>query len=153
MLTACASAHVNNRHPSLEKIFTKDVARVYFLRPNMRFSSAYDRVVSIAVDDVDLLKLAKKSYTLVYLTPGEKNLDVKSYTHIGSDNQVVQVNEQMKFNFSAGQLYFVLLKPYARGYRWGMSYRPTLIDHAVALREAASLKALDLARAKPLIIE
>jgi len=132
---------------------TKDVAKIYFIRSDIRHSGATERPVQVLADDIPLVNLDKGTYALVYMNPGDKVISVKSHTQSGAEEKVVEVDETKLFHFKKGRSYYILLKAFYRGYRWGTSYRPKAIDHAVALRKAGPLHPTGDARHQPLRIQ
>lgn len=129
-----------------------DQVRVYFIRPKMRYSGATDRAAKISIDGIPMLSLDKGYYSLVELPAGSRNITVASYTQYGDENRVIEVKEDQLFHFIKGQDYFIKLEPYQRGYRWGTSFKPVSIDHAVALKDVSILRAYGKAKADPLTV-
>ena len=79
-ITACGTTAIVESHPALSPPGEGNVARVYFLRPDIGYRGIAGNAFSISLDGKELLTLAKGEYALVYLKPASVIVTVESST-------------------------------------------------------------------------
>ena len=105
-------------------------ASVYFIRPfTERAMGAADNIITVDINDTELLKIDKGEYTLVNLKPTE-NAVITAYnlTAWGSpDRDLKTMSKSRQFTFIEGRTYFINLDMVDGEFR-GVHYVPTSID-------------------------
>lgn len=150
-IAACGTTTTIESHPALARSGESNVAKVYFLRPDIGYRGVRGNAFLITLDGKELLTLAKGEYTLVHLLPVSGVVTVESSTVI-SGNVMTKVKESRPFSFEAGKSYYVAFRVNQHGdYRGGgSSYIPILITDAAAIEVANGLKPIGKAMQEPI---
>lgn len=151
----CGTTAVVASHPALVNSGETDVAKVYFLRPDIGYRGVEHKPFSIALDDQGLLTLAAGEYVLVYLRPISATLTVESYTVVrqAGVNVMTKIRESVPFSFEAGKTYYLAFAEKQQGWAsgGGVSYLPVLMSHTKALATASGLKPVGSAVQEPIV--
>lgn len=128
-------------------------ASVYFIRPlTERAMGAADNMITVDINDTELLKIDKGEYTLVNLKPME-NAVITTYdlTAWGSpDRDLITKSRSRKFTFVEGRTYFINLDMVDGEFR-GVEYMPTSIDLETAKKLVKWMRPVgSLAQARPI---
>lgn len=154
LTAACGSTAVVESHPALAKSGETDVAKVYFLRPDIGYRGVERNAFLISLDGQGLLTLATGQYVLVQLRPMSATLTVESSTVVrqGGANVMTRVQESVPFVFEAGKTYYLAFVGKQQGWMsgGGVSYLPTLMSRTAATATANGLKPVGSAVQEPI---
>jgi len=153
-IAACGTTAIVESHPALAQTDGSNVAKVYFLRPDIGYRGVMGNAFSISLDSKELLTLAKEEYALLYLSPLSGTVTVESSTVISQDgmNAMTKVKESRPFSFDAGQTYYLAFSVNQRDWfsGGGVSYSPILISDGAASEAANGLKPVGKAIQDPI---
>ena len=143
LLSSCGTTTVVSPHTSLAPTSDSNIAKVYFLRPDIGYTGVMRLAFTLSLDDKELLTLATGEYTLAYLKPVSGILTVESWTapqpSVGKGT-MAKVRESRQFSFEAGKTYYLAFGPRihlpaspVQQQQWGgTSFAPVLITDAEA---------------------
>lgn len=155
LTAACGTTAIVESHPALAKNGEIEVAKVYFLRPDIGYRGVARNAFSISLDNQNLLTLATGEYALVYLRPMSATLTVESSTVVrqGGANVMTRVQESVPFAFEAGQTYYLAFVGKQQGWMSGgaVSYLPVLMSRTAATATASGLKPVGSAVQEPIV--
>ena len=153
-ISACGTTAIVESHPAFSPQGEGNVAKVYFLRPDIGYRGIAGNAFSISLDGKELLTLAKGEYALVYLKPASLTVTVESSTVVNQRgmNQMTGIKESQPFSFEAGKTYHVAFRQNQR--EWlsggGVSYIPVPVSDATAAEAAIGLKPVGKAMQEPI---
>jgi len=152
LVTACGTTEIKKSHPLLASSTDRNIARVYFIRPDPGFVGVMGNAFTIYLSDKELLTIAKGEYTMVNLKPFSGAVTVESSTvvNVSGMNTQIKVNESLPFKFEEGQTYYITFEEYQRGMMQGVSYIPRSITEDSARNLARKLKPIGNAIANQL---
>lgn len=148
LLGACAGTRVDGSHPLVTR--EAPAAKVYFIRPfTERYLGFADNAITVEADRIPLLRLVKGEYTLAHVTPGPVFLTVNSDTTWGHSNFIRRMTRSQRFEFAAGQTYFVIFRPFDGEFR-GVHFEMVDVDLARAKELSRHLRVVGAARSEPI---
>ena len=131
-------------------------ARVYFLRPDPGFipsgGLAGSRAVDIEINGESLLSLGRGEYTLAHIKPSRVAMTVKAWANdrnMAGGSSLARPAQTRPFVFSSGQVYFIAVRPWARGSLLGPGYAPEVVDLSTAQEMAQTLTPVGAALQQP----
>lgn len=142
---------VNTANSFVSAAGEKQFCIVYFLRPLTERAMGYsDNALTIDIDGSKLLTLEKGDYTLVYMRPRvQATLTVENETEVGPFWLVKKMAKNYDFGFTAGQTYFIVLKPVDGEFR-GVYFTAKNVDLFTAKQLARNLRPSGEARKAPI---
>lgn len=145
LLSACGTTGVMDSHPSLARAGDANMAKVYFLRPDIGYAGVARHAFTLSLDDKELLTLAIGDYALAYLKPMSVVVTVGSWTV--RQGAQTRVRESRRLSFEAGNAYYVAFVPRVSGIE--TSFVPILITEAEGMGTAARTKPVGGAAQEP----
>lgn len=127
-------------------------AMVYFIRarPEKPMGAA-DNIITVDINDTELLQIDKGEYLLVFLKETEgARITVHNDTAFGPFNKLMKKSKTRSFNFAAGRTYLVNLEMVDGEFR-GVHFVPTAIDLDRAKTLTRRMRAVgDAAQSRPI---
>ena len=150
LLGGCVQTEVVKDHPAL---FTKErgkYASVYFLRPRTeRYMGFADNRLDVDVGGKTLLSLVKGEYTLVKLKPRLTEITLRNLSSIGPKWDTTEMKRTQKLDFTAGGVFYVVLKPIDGEFR-GVHFVAQTVDRSEAKKMADDLIDTGAAKITPI---
>lgn len=137
-------------HPLIQLNPNGPAATVYLLRPYPERAMGFpDNDLKVELNKETLLKLTKGQYTMVRLIPRDYTLTLKNLTEAGAFWAVKEMSRNYRFNFNAGETYFIVIKPLDGEFR-GVHFTAESVDAFAAKQIAQQLSAVGAASATPI---
>ena len=121
------STTINLSHPALLNSGSAELVPVYFMRPQHGFGGALNPPINISLNGIPLIKLAKGTYTLVFLPLGDYKMTL-TYPNdpwLADENYPFELKNQdplyLSFTFNAA-------KTFKEGFIEGLNEKLTGVD-------------------------
>lgn len=153
LLSACSMfrvTDVNQRHSLIQTDLNQPHATVYFIRPQTEHPMGYpDNDLDVDVDGERLMELGKGEYTMVRVKPRDVTVTLRNRTQVRGRWELTEMARSQRFDFEAGQVYFVLADMFNGEFR-GVRFNPKPITLFEAKQAVRYLEPAGLARQHPI---
>ena len=151
-IAGCAgTTSVQRNHPALAFSGASERTTVYFIRPDIGFRGVQNLPVTISIDGLELMKLAKGQYTMLHLSPAKLDLTAEGYTVEGPNNAMSRASFSMPLALSAGERHYILFGSHRPGGREVAPFVMIEINRNEALIAAKGLAPVSVAAGQQLI--
>lgn len=154
-LVGCSTTRIDRGHPLIQGEAGESYARVYFIRPNTEHPQGFaDNPLLVEAGGEPLMRLGKGEYAMVHLKARDITITLRDLTQVRGRWEVTEMKQSRKFNFEAGQTYYLLAKNVDGEFR-GVTFIPEIISQFDGdtlrqnLRDASGAKGLGSDDARP----
>lgn len=150
ILTACATAKINQNSYLATEANDQHVAKIYFLRSKpVKYKGIADSKITVDINGAPLITIDEGAYTLVKIKPVKAKITTHSKTKFITQFQPIDVTRTREYNFIAGKTYFINLERVNEEFR-GIFYDPAPVNLEQARKIAEPLRAVGEAKKAPI---
>ncbi len=138
-LLGCTTTQIVEQH-ALFVPATQKHSTLYFIRPTLqRTRGVADNDINIELDNKLALTLSLGEYAAVNIKPQKINVTLTNLSYITAHVMPDEVKRSKRFDFAAGETYFILTDFRQEEFR-GVYFKPVILEREKALSMIKTLK-------------